>query len=186
MVTVLFRAADFGKHQKPCNHFIHTWAGCFSRTRNVLQQSSPTESIDRYHPHRFKVNGRVLSTWCAWDALFLPVLLRRTAEIESTCATTKAKIRVRITPEAVEQIDPPESVITFAVPKVGGRRLKSAETIRETFCCLVHFFASQESALEWMSATVLDLSILSVEDGYQLGRMAFGDVLEDGKHPDSL
>ena len=24
------------------------------------------------HLHKFQVNGRIFSTWCAWDALFLP------------------------------------------------------------------------------------------------------------------
>src|SRR5437879_733773 len=34
-------------------------------------------SLNR-HPHRFEVNGRALSTWCAWDTLFLPSLLDQT------------------------------------------------------------------------------------------------------------
>src|SRR6266436_4875315 len=29
--------------------------------------------------HRFEVDGRALSTWCAWDALFVPELLGRSA-----------------------------------------------------------------------------------------------------------
>src|SRR6266849_5437883 len=40
------------------------------------------------HPHRFTVNGRQLATWCAWDALFLPVMLQQTAEVSSSCLTT--------------------------------------------------------------------------------------------------
>jgi alkylmercury lyase len=34
--------------------------------------------------HRFEVAGRQLYTWCAWDTLFLPALLRREAHVEST------------------------------------------------------------------------------------------------------
>ena len=67
----------------------------------------------RNHPHRFKVNGRVLSTWCAWDALFLPILLGQTAEVESSCPATNARIRIRIAQDRVEKIDPPESVVTI-------------------------------------------------------------------------
>ena len=132
----------------------------------------------RNHPHQFKVNGRVLSTWCAWDALFLPPLLGQQAEVESTCPVTQARVRVRITPEQVEEIDPPESVISIAVPKLDAASLKSVETIWKTFCCLVHFFVSPESALEWISAKQHDLKVLSVEDGFLLGRMFFEHTLE--------
>ena len=34
-------------------------------------------------PHRFRVDDRQLHTWCAWDALFIPELIGRTAEVES-------------------------------------------------------------------------------------------------------
>jgi Alkylmercury lyase len=40
-------------------------------------------------PHRFHVDSRELYTWCAWDTLFLPELIGRPAEVESTCPTTR-------------------------------------------------------------------------------------------------
>ena len=125
------------------------------------------------HPHRFTVNHQLLSTWCAWDALFLPPLLGQTAEVESTCPVTKARICARISPERVEEIHPGESVLTIALPKFRGEKLESAEMIWESFCCLVHFFVSRESAAEWIRANNHDLSVLSVEDGFELGRLAF-------------
>src|SRR5215813_6170137 len=33
--------------------------------------------------HRFEVDGRTLWTWCAWDTLFIPEILGKTARIES-------------------------------------------------------------------------------------------------------
>ena len=33
--------------------------------------------------HRFEVDGRMLSTWCAWDSLFIPEILGRPARISS-------------------------------------------------------------------------------------------------------
>src|SRR5262249_11807783 len=36
------------------------------------------------HPHRFQIDGRRMSTWCAADTLFLPALLGQVATIEST------------------------------------------------------------------------------------------------------
>ena len=125
------------------------------------------------HPHRFTVNNRSLSTWCAWDALFLPVLLGQTAEVESTCPATQAKIRVRISPKSVEEIHPADSVITIALPNEIITGFESVEKIWKAFCCFVHFFASEESAMEWISANNHNLNLLAVEDGYELGRMTF-------------
>ena len=133
------------------------------------------------HPHRFMVNGKLLSTWCAWDALFLPALLRQIAEVESTCPATKASIHARITPEKVETIQPSESVLSIALPKETGRNFESAE-IRSTFCCHVHFFVSQESAAEWISEKNYDLKMLSVEDGFELGQLVFEHVHKHTRH----
>ena len=33
--------------------------------------------------HRFEVDGRELSTWCAWDSLFIPEILGRSARVAS-------------------------------------------------------------------------------------------------------
>ena len=130
------------------------------------------------HPHRFTVNNQSLSTWCAWDALFLPAMLGQTAEVESTCPVTKTRICARISPERVEEIHPHESVLTIALPKFSGEKLESAEMIWGSFCCHVHFFVSQELAAKWISTNNRDLSVLSVEDGFKLGRLAFEHVLE--------
>ena len=46
------------------------------------------------HPHKFRINGHKLATWCAWDTLFLPALLKRTAKVESTCPSTKELVRL--------------------------------------------------------------------------------------------
>lgn len=35
-------------------------------------------------PHRLRLDARTLYTWSAWDTLFLPELLGRPAEIESS------------------------------------------------------------------------------------------------------
>ncbi len=37
----------------------------------------------REMPHRFKVDGRTLYTWCARDSLFTPGILRLEADVES-------------------------------------------------------------------------------------------------------
>ena len=45
-------------------------------------------------PHTIRIGGRKLYAWCALDTLFIPGLLNETAEIESTCPTSGAQIRL--------------------------------------------------------------------------------------------
>jgi len=124
----------------------------------------------RAHPHRFELKDRVLSTWCAWDALFLPALLRQSATVESSCPVTKERIRVTITPKKVEQVSPSDCVVTIADPATSP---EAVEEIWAAFCHFVLFFASEDAASRWASKRKQDLRILSVEEAYNLGRRAF-------------
>lgn len=45
-------------------------------------------------PHRFRVDGRHLHTWCAWDALFIPELIGRTAEGDSRPPAGGERVRL--------------------------------------------------------------------------------------------
>ena len=130
------------------------------------------------HPHRLQVNDHTLTTWCAWDSLFLPPMLKQTAQVESPCPATKKKIGLTITPERVGKYDPTSTVISMITPKTTKKGLESAEEIWMAFCQNVHFFSSSEAASQWFSGKSLDISILSVEDGYQLGRMSFAEMLK--------
>jgi hypothetical protein len=44
--------------------------------------------------------GVTLYAWCAWDTLFIPELLGRTARVESSCLETK-KVRLSVAPPLV-------------------------------------------------------------------------------------
>jgi alkylmercury lyase len=74
----------------------------------------------RATPHRYTTaGGRTFYAWCATDALMLPVILGEPAVVESTCAQTGEPIRIEVTPEGVERVDPPEAVMSAVRP--GGR-----------------------------------------------------------------
>ena len=120
--------------------------------------------------HRFKVDGRTLSTWCAADTLYLPQLLKRTATVESPDPQTKDLIRLTIGPEKIEQYTPITAVISLIVPRttLNERERASAEQIWNAFCNYSHYFSSAESAQEWFSTRKVEPIILSVEEGYQL------------------
>jgi alkylmercury lyase len=129
------------------------------------------------HPHQLEVKGHTFSTWCAWDTLFLPVFLKQTATIRTYCPATKEKIRLTITPEKIEQVTPSGTVLSMVVPEIANGSCGSSEEIKCSFCQLVHFFSSSEAANEWVSEKNQDIAILSVEEGYRLGQLAFEGLL---------
>ncbi len=83
----------------------------------------------KQHPHRFTVNGIRLSTWCAWDSLFLPVMLQQTALVSSRCPSTGETIRLTITPEGVTSYQPASIVISIVIPQPTKNELVSVEEI---------------------------------------------------------
>jgi alkylmercury lyase len=128
------------------------------------------------HPHQFEVKGHTFSTWCAWDTLFLPVFLKQTATIRTYCPVTKEKIQLTIAPEKVEKVEPLGTVLSMVVPEIAKGGCDSSEAIRCSFCQLVHFFSSPEAAKEWVLEKNRDIAILSVEEGYLLGKLAFEEL----------
>src|SRR5712692_4457294 len=129
------------------------------------------------HPHRFTVNGIRLSTWCAWDSLFLPVMLQQTAEISSSCPTTGETIRLTITPEGVTSYQPASAVISIVIPQPTTSGLESVEEIWMTFCHHIHFFSSPQAAQEWFAARGQEIAILTIEEAFELGRLTLSEVL---------
>jgi alkylmercury lyase len=115
--------------------------------------------------HRFEANGQILYTWCAWDSLFIPEIIRKTACVESTCPVTGNKIRLTVAPDGVKQLDPADSVMSFLTPEAA----KVRENVILNFCHYVHFFTSYEAGHRWTSENA-GTFILSMDEAYQLGR----------------
>lgn len=130
------------------------------------------------HPHRFVVDGRTFSTWFAWDTLFLPGLLRRPANIESVCPTTKRTVRAFVTADAVGHVEPADAVISIVAPRLTKKGRESVEEIWMAFCRFVHYFSSADAASDWFRGRDQDARFLSVADAHQLGRLAFQDLFK--------
>ena len=130
------------------------------------------------HPHKFQVNGRTFSTWCAWDALFLPGMLKQTAHVESSCPATKEKIKLTLTPEGVQNSEPTDAVLSIITPQATESGFDKVEEVWMAFCCHVHFFNSLDAASEWFADKSGEVTFLSIEEGYRLGQLAFMELLE--------
>ncbi|WP_158244232.1 organomercurial lyase [Trinickia dabaoshanensis] len=54
----------------------------------------------------FAVGGQRVYTWCAFDALFFPALIDRTANVVSRCAATGVPVSLTVTPTAIQDVAP--------------------------------------------------------------------------------
>jgi alkylmercury lyase len=115
-------------------------------------------------PHRFEVEERNLHTWCAWDTLFLPELIDRSANVESSCPTTGTTVSLHVDPEGPADVSPPQAVMSFIDP--GG---PLGDNVIQSFCRFVHFFASPQAAEQW-TQTHSGTYVIPIEDGYEIGR----------------
>src|SRR5215218_10616928 len=89
----------------------------------------------RLTPHRLELEGRTLFAWCALDALLFPILLGRSASIESPCRGTGELVHIEVTPAGIEAVEPPSAVASI----VAARDLSN---FRRVSCNNAHFFSS--------------------------------------------
>jgi alkylmercury lyase len=113
--------------------------------------------------HRFTVAGRTLFAWCASDTLMLPVVLGRPALVESSCPQTGQTIRIAVTPDGVERIEPSDAVVTAVRP--AGR----VTDVRSATCDHGHFFSSIAATAAWIDAHPGG-HVYPVEEAFRLDR----------------
>ncbi len=116
-------------------------------------------------PHRFTVDRRTLYTWCAWDSLFIPGIIGKTAHMESADPLTKELVTLSVGPDVIHTASPAGIVVSFLSPE----RAFDADVIT-SFCHFVHFFVSEESGAQW-TATHKGTFLLSLEEAFTLGQM---------------
>jgi alkylmercury lyase len=148
------------------NRILHGWPGVFSDSQlRVVGYWGLAIPAAYASPHRFTIGGRTLSAWCAWDTLFLPQLLGQRAKIESVGPNSSDRIRLTVTPEGVEHVDPAGARISFLFPDVKGVQ----KDVVTAFCHFVHFFRSRQIAESWTERHP-GTFILSIEDAHALAR----------------
>jgi alkylmercury lyase len=121
-------------------------------------------------PHRLDLEGRTLFAWCALDALLFPVLLGRSASIESPCRGTGESVRVEVTPARTKAVEPPSAVVSIAAAR-------DLANFRSISCNSTHFFSSSEAASRW-SQKHPEATILLAEDAFRLGRLVAEGLLD--------
>jgi alkylmercury lyase len=118
--------------------------------------------------HRFEVDGRELWTWCAWDSLFIPEILRRTAHVASPDPETGEIVRLVVSPGEIKSVKPAKAVISFIRPdaQIFGA---SAANVISKFCHFIFFFASPESGERWIARNS-GTFLCSLDDAFALAK----------------
>lgn len=166
-------ATKVGLDEKLVRNKLQSWPGVFfdeqGRVQGYWGLAIPKMS------HRFDVEGKRLYTWCAWDSLFIPEILQKTARVSSSCPVTGDSIRLIVHPNEIESVDPTDTVMTFP----GVDRMELGEDVVTNFCHFVHFFSSREAAGGWLEQHAGHVT-LSLEEGLELAReknaLQFGEL----------
>ncbi len=119
-------------------------------------------------PHRFNLNGRRLYTWCAWDSLFIPIILGQVADVESRPPGGSGFVRLRVGRDGIERVEPEGAVMSFLLPTAETFRADALKAMA-SFCHYVSFFTDRESAMAW-TAQHPDTTVMSIPDAFELGR----------------
>jgi alkylmercury lyase len=102
---------------------------------------------------------------CALDRLLAPMLTGRSARVVSRCPASGRPIHLTVTPQGVDDLDPPETVASLMLPGSETR----AETIESTICAYGHFFVDRVRAARWPRLH-REALLLSVTDATHLAR----------------
>jgi alkylmercury lyase len=117
--------------------------------------------------HRFEVDDRTMHTWCAYDALFIPELIGKTAKVRSSDPSTGEEITLTVSSDRIETAQPETIVMSFLDPAT----TQFDENVILNFCNYVHFFSSTASGSAWVQDHP-GTFLLSLEDALRLAHQA--------------
>ena len=171
-VTPTALADALGRDDSDVTDTLGRWPGVF-RTDDGRIDSFWGLAIPEMS-HRLRIDGRELYTWCAWDALFIPQLIGRTAEVESRSPVDGELVRLVVDPERVREVAPESAVVSMLSP---AEAFDYRVIMR--FCNFVHFFPSSVAGTRWV-AEHPGTFLLSVPEAHELGRIVNGERLGAG------
>jgi alkylmercury lyase len=118
-------------------------------------------------PHSYQINGRQFYVWCAGDAITFPVLHKTSAVIASPDPIGGETVRLIGTPDGARDVEPSTAVVSWVRRPSETTTL---ETVRAAFCNFVHFFASVDTASQYVSLHP-ELVIVPIDGVFQIGKL---------------
>ncbi len=116
--------------------------------------------------HRFSLRQSTLYTWCAFDALYLPEILREPARLTTACPATGDTIEVAVGPDELGAVAPSDAVMSIVEPDLDA----CLEDVRGAFCCHVNLFVDKAAFDRWNRGSD-HVTRLSVKDAHALALM---------------
>src|SRR6266487_1898948 len=103
--------------------------------------------------YRLQIGERTIDVGgCAPDIVWMALLAGQPVHAEATCPATGTPIWVDLTPDGVERVEPPSTVIALLSPLAPQlQQLSSGEQAEAEVCPQQPFFASAEAAAEWQA-----------------------------------
>lgn len=101
-----------------------------------------------------EVGTRVMHTGgCAPDLFFAVLLAGMSVHVESICPTTGTTIRVALSPDGVEMVEPLGTVIAVINPRAPEfQEIENIEEVDADVCSQQPLFASAEAAANWQAS----------------------------------
>lgn len=130
--------------------------------------------------HEFAIADHFLYTWCVFDAIFLPALLKTDALLTTTCPATTREIKILIRPSNALPITQPNPVMSIIAPDHDA----CCADLRGAFCEHVNFFVDQSSYSKWSKLSDAG-DALSLEDAFALAMRRNDARFPDVKPGDS-
>lgn len=148
------------------DRILDAWPGVSSDSeRRIVGYWGLSITAAYASPHLLTIDSQKLSAWCAWDTLFLPELLGKTATVESKSPGEVGGIKLIVTPAGVDRVEPQDAQVSFLMPDAG----QVQNDIVSTFCHFVHFFPSRPAGDAW-AAQHPGAFILSVAEAHAIAR----------------
>jgi alkylmercury lyase len=125
-----------------------TWQQRINLRDGIIQLDATSAGPRRYRVH---AGGRPVGAGkgCSVDMYLLALALGRPIHAEATCPATGTPIRVDITPDRVERIDPPTAVV--AVVNLDADLTLGPDRTDAEVCAQQPFFASAQAASRWLA-----------------------------------
>lgn len=124
--------------------------------------------------HLFIVDDKELYTWCAWDTLFIPQIIKKKAEVKSECPVTHEEIQLTVTPSGVDKTSDSNVYVSFLIPD------KIDDSIITKFCHYIYFFKSLDAAKSWTLKNE-GTFVLPLNDAYLIAKkknsIQYGNLL---------
>ena len=169
-VTEADLATDTGQSLDRIRDSLAAWPGVYRDDRQHVIGFWGLTVADM-PPHRYRIRDVQLSTWCAWDTLFITRILGATAHVQSLDAHTAEPVILTVAADGTISSAPPEMLLSFLDP--AGRF--DADIIT-SFCHYIHFFANRQHGKRWTDQHP-GTFLLSLDEAATLGQNFADDLL---------